>query len=543
MSKFNTTTKSQNSTPDTTNLAGGQAYSYDDSRKELASVILSSMVNGNSYYESEADRIDRIITMIAESDDKEFAAKAMVYVRNEGNLRSVSHIMGAILSETIKGSDFLRSALKKTMIRVDDMTEIVSLYNTRNPKKTIPNVLRRAMKDNLETRWDEYQFRKYQGLSNKVKLRDIVKLAHPKPFSVELTKSEAKDLLDLGYHIKVDGSSAPILNLNDDNSRARLEKGETFQDPGQIFKRIIEGNLKNIQTAQTVNADSTGESRAQNYFQMLGEYKLGYMAALKNLKNILDSLEAFDMDNKTLIVDRLVSLLTNEKMNRKSMILPFRFVDAYTMVENMSIDRFLQKKVLDAIETGFILSAKNINIVDENETVSLLLDESGSMGGWSSDNKSPFNIGKTLMASMLVGLDKGKALGYLWADNARKVNISGSPFDFMKRTQTQGYGTNLNASIVDLIKTKTVVDKLVIFTDMQSNSIGSFDKVVKEYRKISPNVKILFWNLQGYGRNTPMKLTHNILEVSGFSDKMLSVIPKMWKNENALIDEILAIEL
>jgi hypothetical protein len=40
-----------------------------------------------------------------------------------------------------------------------------------------------------------------------------------------------------------------------------------------------------------------------------------------------------------------------------------------------------------------------------------------------------------------------------------------------------------------------------------------------------------------------MKLTHNVLEVAGYSDKILKIIPKMWKNKDALIEEINAIEL
>jgi len=507
MAKFNETINQTEKKAETTNLAGGVAYKYEDARKELASVILSSMVNGNSYYESESDRINRIIGMVAEGDS-EFAAKAAVYVRNEGNLRTVSHIMGAILAENVKGTDYLRSALTKTIVRPDDAMEMVALFNTRNKGKMIPNSLRRAIKDVFESKFDEYQLKKYSGGSGKIKLRDIVKLARPNPETL-VAKGKAKDT--------------------------------------DVFKRLIEGTLENIVTAQTVNAQSTGESRAQNYFSMLIEGKLGYMAGLKNLKNILETLDGFDQSDRQAMITKLSLLFRNEKACRKSMVLPFRFIQAAEAVEAMSFDRILQKELLDGIEAGFIISAKNIPIVDEGESVALLLDESGSMGssGWGSSatEMSPFKIGKILMASMLVGLDKTKTLGYLWADNARRVDISGSPFDFIKRTNTQGYGTNLNASMADLVKTKTFVDKIVILTDMQSNSLGSFKQAVTAYRKINPNVKILFWNLQGYGGDTPMKLSNDILEVSGFSDKMLSVIPKMWKNSNALIDEILAIKL
>lgn len=509
MAKFNTTTAGSTRKPDTTNRAGGEAFSRN-ARQEVASVILSSMINGNSFYEKESDRINRIIKMIAESDDSEFLAKAMVYVRTEGNLRSVSHIMGAILSENVKGSTFLRSALTKTMVRPDDMTEMVALYTSRNKGKILPNVLRRSMKDALETKWDEYQLKKYLGEKSSVKLRDVVKLTHPEP--------------------------TPLVNMG----KAK---------DADVFKRVIEGTLDAIETAQTVNSGYTGESRAENYYKMLSENKLGYMAALKNLKNILEAMATSSTDKRDMMVDKLVGLLTNEKMCHNSMVLPFRFVQAYEMVKNMNMDKIVLKKLIRAIEDGFILSAKNIPIVDEGERVALLLDESGSMGGgWGNrraDGQTPFSIGKTLMASMLTGLDKDLTVGYLWADNAREISIEGRPFDFIQRTSTQGGGTDVASAFQGLIRSKTVVDKIVIFTDNQGwrSTASEVARQVEQYRKLSPKVKILFWDLEGYGSGTPMKLNNNILEVSGFSDNMLSVIPKMWKDKDALIKEILAIQL
>lgn len=510
MAKFNTNTAGSTQKPDTTNRAGGEAFSRD-SRQEIATVILSSMINGNSFYEKESDRINRIIKMVANSDDAEFLAKAMVYVRNEGNLRTVSHIMGAILSENVKGSTFLRSALAKTMLRPDDMTEMVALYNSRNGKKMLPNVLRRSMKDVLESKWDEYQLKKYLGESNSVKLRDIVKLTHPEP-QMLVANGKATDT--------------------------------------DVFKRVIEGTLSAIETAQTTNSGYTGEARAENYYKMLSENKLGYMAALKNLKNILEAMATSSTDKRDMMVDKLVSLFGNAKLCHNSMVLPFRFVQAHDMIKTMNMDKIVLKKLIRGIEDGFILSAKNLSIVEEGERVALLLDESGSMGGgWGSrgreDGQTPFSLGKTIMASMLTGLDHDKTVGYLWADNAREISIEGRPFDFIERTRTQGGGTDVKSAFTGLIKSKTVVDKIVILTDNQGwrSTAREVAQFAETYRKISPKVKILFWDLEGLGGGTPMKLSGNVLEVAGFSDKMLSVIPKMWQDKEALIKEILAVQL
>ena len=500
MAKFNKTTKGVNTTPDTTNKDNFPAFSRDSFKQEVATVVLNTMLKGDSFYEKEGDRIARIEKFVTDNpENSEFLAKAMVYTRNEGNLRSVSHLLGTVLAENVKGSTFLKPALIQSMIRPDDATEMVALWNIRNEGVMVPNSMRRAIKASLENRWDGYQLKKYFG-NGTVKVSNLVNIAHPTP--------------------------------KDDAQRT-------------MFKQALEGKLPAIQTAQTVNAGNTGENRAEAYASMLKERKLGYMAALKNIKNILEA----GADNDT--VDALVSLLENEKLVLKSRLLPFRFTQAYAIVDEMNMDKIKAKRILKAIEKGFIYSAKNIPIVEEGEAVALLLDESASMG-WGSgsiDGTKPFDIGKTLMAAMLVGLDKDRTLGYLWADKAREVSIDGSPMEFIKRTTTHGGGTNLGQAISQLIKSKTFVDKLVIFTDMQENDIGrygddkSFKDMIKDYRKINPKVKILFWNLEGYGGGTPMKLNNDVLEVVGFSEKMLSVIPKMWKDKNALIREIESINL
>jgi len=522
MSKFNKTTNTKEK-----NLANGTGFKRTDLKKEVTSVILNSMLSGNSAYETEKERISKIEKLVKNRGlDNEFLAKAMVYVRNEGNLRSVSHLMAVLLAENVKGETFMKNALYKTMIRPDDATEMIALWNSRNEGKMIPNALRKSVKSALEAKWDRYQLKKYYG-NGPVKVSNLINLTHPKPSN---------------------------------------------EDKEEMFKQALEKTLPNIDTAQTVNADKTGKARAKKYLKMLKDKKLGYMGLMKNLKNILEAYSELKEEKKEELITEICNLLENEKACLNSRVLPFRFVQAYFMLEDiMDTERndttrvktvsdiktyeTRIKKVLKSVEKGFKISAKNINIVEENESIALLLDESGSMNGmyWSGSNEekltTPFWIGKILMASMLTGLDKNKTLGYLWADNAREINIDGSPMKFIKNTNTRGGGTDVWAALSELIRNKIKVDKLVIFTDMQmynswlSRGGDTFVDMVKKYRKINPKVKVLFWNLEGYGGPTPIKLDHDILEVSGYSDKMLEVIPKIWKDKDALIKEIEKVEL
>lgn len=529
MSKFNGTNKS---IPTGTNLAGGVSYDRPI-KKEITSIILSSLLRGDSYYQSEKTRLENIENLVNQMTDDEtkFLAKAMIFTRNEGKLRSISHFIACLLSEKVKGSDFLKSALIKTFIRPDDLTEVTALFNSRNPKKMIPNVLRRAFKTTLETKFDEYQFRKYAMSNSAVKLKDIIKLSHPNP--------------------------------------------KNFEDKS-IFKRAIEDNLKNIDTAQTINASKTGEERVSAYVEQIKAGKMGYMACLKNVRTLMEN----GISKEDLKI--WCNFITNQKQIEKSMVLPFRFVDAWvavkdlkdeivpTVVKNDSIksqfDKLLNTitdepaqpvkmvtrigMVKRALESAFAISVGNTNIVENGEKIAILLDESSSMG---SSEKSPFYIGKVLSTAIKMNMSSEDCLFYTWANSCTERKIEGSPFNFIDNLRSHGGGTDVAAPMKRLIDDEVYVDSIVILTDMQMYNNGWGDNLgdqlknyVNKYRsKVNPNVKILFWNLQGYSSGAPIDIerTPGIAEISGYSDEMLKIIPKMWKDKDFLIKEIDSIQL
>lgn len=493
MSKFNSKAKIES----TTNVAGGISYERNTFKKELVSVVFNTMLKGNSYYESEADRIERIFNLIDSNtdniDNARFLAKTLVYTRDILGLRSISHLMAVALTEKVKGKSFVRKAIFKAIIRPDDMLEIFSLWKSRNNKGKMSNSMRRAFVDALEQKFDEYNLKKYEAKTSEVKLKDIVKLVHP--------------------------------------------SSKNYKDKN-VFKKLIEGTLDNIVTAQTINASTSNknsEDRSIKYSEALINNKLGIMAALKNIKNILNS----EVDDK--VFDILCNLVSNKRAILKSRILPFRFYDAYKIVSEINMDRIKNKQILKAIENGFMASSENIDLTSNNNRVALLLDESCSMT-CTSNSIRPFEIGKVLMASCLSGANKNNIVGYFWANNAREVSVNNTPMEFIKNNNSKGGGTLVSAALEGLINTKTVVDRIIIFTDMQLYHYGfkeTIDTFIKKYKKFNDNVKIVWWNLGGYDKGVPT-MDKQILEVSGYSDKMLEIVDKMltYSDPNYLIKEI-----
>lgn len=477
-------TPTRRTTPNTVNSAGGAAYAVTDAKKELADVILASMLKGDQFYETDSARVDRVFNLVKNMDDKEFVAKAMIYARHDANLRSISHVLATAIAETNNGSVNLRSAIRRAVIRPDDMIEMLALWKSRHPKM-IPNAMRRAFADLLESnKWDAYQLKKYSRTGQATKLRDVILLSHPK-------------------------------------------------DNRGLLGKVIDGTLQAPATVEKML--SSGKTASATFGELLRENRLGYMVAVKNIRNALET-GISDED-----LDLWVRMITNRNRVLKSRMLPFRFVDAWDAVRDLPVDHFKIKKVKDAFDQALVHSAMNLGFVNENDRVALVIDESGSMGG------APWKNAITIAAVLYHALPKGNTVTYKFGSTCTKLDFGTlSPLDIITNTRHGGWATNFEAPIHELTRTKTRVDKIIMLTDMQlyrGNGAGSFDSYWNAYKRISPKAKMLFWDLQGYGSGTPLDLRGDILLASGFSDKLLSVIPKMWKDQDALIHTIEAIEI
>ncbi len=182
MSKFN-----QTATTKVNNYEGGINY-LNDAKIELSSIVLNATMSRDSFYETQSDKIEIIKNLIA-LEQSSFIAKLSIFARTQTNLRSVSHVLIILLAEHNDKSGNLRKMVYHSIARVDDMTEIVSLWNARHPNKMVPNSIRRAFRDILdEARFDEYQLKKYEQKKKKVKLKDIIRIAKPSK-SLEIYKN------------------------------------------------------------------------------------------------------------------------------------------------------------------------------------------------------------------------------------------------------------------------------------------------------------------------------------------------------------------
>lgn len=152
MGKFNK--KDEGVKPTIVNHMGEKAYK-PNAEEELVSTVMTTMLS-DSYYEKEKDKVNRIKDLMDQVDPY-FAAQTALYVRKEGKLRSVTHLMASVLASKASGKEWASRFYNKIVMRPDDMSEILGCYaalNGKNPKKLrgISSAIKKGFKTALEGR-------------------------------------------------------------------------------------------------------------------------------------------------------------------------------------------------------------------------------------------------------------------------------------------------------------------------------------------------------------------------------------------------------
>lgn len=460
MSHFNvkTTTK-------TTNLAGGQSFSMDK-RMELIHAVLTTFLE-DKFYESGENRVNRIKLLIKENKP-EFVANLAVIARLEFNLRSVSHLLIAELSKIHKGDSLIKDTMVKACIRPDDLTEIASAVGIPLPKQ-----VKRGVRNAL-LKFNRYQLAKYKGEGKGITMVDLFNLCHPK-----------------------------VKHANDEQKKAWAD--------------LIKGELKSFDTWETEISASKPEERKAKWEALVKENKLGYMALLRNLNNLIK----VGVDELT--VDKAVEKLTNAEEVKKSKQLPFRFTTAYSNVEG-------NRKFTDAISVAMDLSVANTPILSGKTLIAI--DSSGSMSGEPMEKASIFGatLAKANSNSEVILYDTG----------VKVLTISGRTpvIDIAKKIESEAMGGGTETSLVFKYATnlKKVYDRIIIISDNESWSegYGGVQAYYNAYKKIAdPFVYAI--DIQGYG--TKDIAGGKVFHLTGWSNRLLDFIGKI-EEGNSLVEYV-----
>jgi 60 kDa SS-A/Ro ribonucleoprotein len=497
------------------NAEGGVAFK-PTAKNDLTLRVLTWLVGEPKFYgnKGEMQEIQNLVASIAQ-EDPEFILQLAAYARTEMYLRSAPTFLLVEAAMQEKCRKYIKKYAPAILARADELTEVIAQFIARNGqigtggKAVMPNALDKGIIEALHN-FDEFQLRKYQRSDKKVKLRDVLRLTHPKPRNPE---------------------------------------------ESALYKRILKGELAPIDTWETTLSANDGKSKKEKWESIIP--KMGYMALLRNLMNMLGA--EVNME----AIDYVCKKLTDPQGVRYSKQFPYRFLSAYKMLENPENtvpNQFARQKFMEAVTEALELSVANIPAFEGLTFVAT--DNSGSMSSPLSEK------------SKIKRVEVGNIMGALAQRISKfgVASVFGTYFqvvplnsrDSVMSNAQKLIGTNVdhstNAYLVlqHLIEKKLKVDRIMLFSDMQCYDSSNLDlgypyfgrsaqtsygntlaAMLKTYKRtVNPDVYMYSFDLSGYGTLQFPEDEPRVCLLAGFSDRVFDFIKAYEQFGKGMVDII-----
>lgn len=492
---------------------GGAGYQL---KPELE--LMSLLANGinNTFYEKESTQEKRLTDLITKvcKQDKLLVAKMLVYTRSVLGQRSVTHAASVALLPHISGVEWAKNLFTKRdrkenfgglIYRLDDMLEIAARYMDVNPGKRLPNSVTKGFKSVLEEA-DTYELAKYQGKTRGVSLVDIINLVHPKPRK-EMVKA---------FKALINGELKQFNTVEDKNTKSGQE----------VAQKVAQGVL-------TVDEAATelAKAKEKNYKELVEEKVIGYLALLRNLRNILTN------SSDSTLLKATVDQLTDEKAIRKSLVFPHQ-IDLALEVLMAEFGNSKVGVIAKALNTAYELAIPNLSELGMTGRTAVVLDRSGSMTS-KIHLANGYGSAAAIEKGALIAATLAKGLGadiYVFGDRCfeHKYNVNDS-VNTIKHTLSNpaNEGTQFYTIFPAL---KERYDRVFIVSDMQgADSIGDTLRTYKSQYSVDPYIYCI--NLCGYG-TTMFKENKKVAQISGYSAEIYELVKKMEIDINAVLNEV-----
>lgn len=383
---------------------GGLAK-HINAEQALRRSVMSCFLWEKEFYEDGEEIAARIGKLVDEVDFLVIADLA-IEAREKGNLRHVPLLLLSLMCRrwsrngwTVQDYDQkVSDTIARVVQRADELTELLAIHakvNGTTPdkiKKTLSAQMKKGLAKAL-TKFDEYQLAKYDR-AGAVRLRDVLFLTHANP-------------------------------LNKEQS--------------DLWKRLVNNELENPDTWEV--SLSAGKDKCETFTRLLTESRLGYLALLRNLRNMVNA----GVDT---------NLISGAILARKGAqrVLPFRYVAAARAVPQLEpvIDVALQKAIAELPE----LLGKTV----------VLVDVSGSM---SDKLSAKSDLTRKEAAAALASIIKGNLRVFTFADNVIEVPPRRGMAGIDAISRIPGGGTRLFEAI-SRVNSMVDYDRLIVITDEQA---------------------------------------------------------------------------
>ena len=453
------------------NRQGCAAYSLSDELRLIS--MLNTIKLEPQFYRSENQTMRELRDLIERIGLKDpyFVAQAIVYSRCLGEgMRSVNHLAAALLAPFISGKEYAKRFYglwdKKEkkggcIYRVDDMSEIKDVYAALN-KSTLSNSMKKGFAAVLEA-LDTYQLAKYKDT-----VIDIANLTHPKS---ALSKAE----------IVVDGKKMKVIDALMKGITVSADTWEVANsEAGQeVAKAVKAGKLTKAEAEVTL-----ANAKNDNWEAMLTEGKLGILAAIRNIRNMLKS-------PRKEVIDALCKLVSNGQAIRDGKIMPYQIDYAYEVVKKEFSNSADGRRVMEALLKGYEYAVPNLAEALPGRTC-VMVDCSGSMNTYCSQAGQRSNIASTaaekagLIAATIAKATNADVVRFGSYAEFYSYDPNESVFSLGRKIGHDNMGGTSIPSAFDLIHNeKRQYDRIILLSDNECNARGywSGDWVSGAYKK------------------------------------------------------------
>ena len=495
-------------TPDTTNKQGYSAYSQDKWLTLLT--MLNTLKFEPQYYRSQTQTLKELQTLIdnCAKEDLYLTCQCIVYSRCLGEgMRTISHASSVFIAPYISGQEYSKRFYglwnKKeqkggVIFRPDDMAEILAGYialngqvqqtvttvdgvpvsndvKTSGPK--LSNAMKKGFKSALES-LDTYSLLKYKS-----NLIDLINLVHPSPKLSKATveyngeKISTIDAIMKGYNV-----SANTWEVN---------QGEA----GQIVaKAVKEGKLTDKEAKETLT-----QAKADNWKELLDTNKLGILAALRNLRNVLIN------NPESSTINKLCDLVSNPTLIREGKIMPYQ-LDLANEIMIAEFNSPYARQISQALAKGYELAIPNLSALIPGQNV-IFLDQSGSMGyeiklpGQKHSSRTSCISKAALIAATIAKATNADIIVFGFSAKYVQYNPNLDVFTLAKQLSTANMGGTNLATAWNLVQASgRKYTRTFILSDNECNRGNTYSSYMSYVKNVG-HPYVYSVDLAGYGTN------------------------------------------
>lgn len=511
--------------PTEKNRQGHAAYALDSWLRLLT--MLNTLKLESQFYRSESETMRELKTLVdtCAKEDPYLVAQCIVYSRCVGEgMRSVNHLAASYLAPHCAGLDWAKRFYslwnKKTqsggtIFRPDDMSEIIACFSALNKTKAT-NSMKKGFAAAIE-KMDAHLILKY-----KKALIDVINLVHPDP--------KNSDSL-----VEVNGQKVNVLDAVMKGLPVSADTWESAQsDAGQeVAKAVKEGKIDEDQAKEILK-----EAKAENWGALLNEGKLGILAALRNIRNMMKTV------TKGQTFDDLCELVGNADAIRKGKIMPYQ-IDLANEVVTTEFNNFESRKISQALLKGYETSVPNLAEMLPGRNL-VIVDMSGSMSANVVDpvRKSKYNS-SCMDKAVLIAATIAKATNadiIRFGSGAEYVNWNANSdvFTIAKSMKKSMGMTSLSAAWDIAAKSGKQYDRVFILSDNECNRGNSYNSYTTYVKKVgSPYVYSV--DMAAYG--TTQLAGDKVRFYYGYGYAMFDDIVKSEFNPNYHLDKVRKIKI